>query len=103
AASLAVLEIMGEERLVENAARTGEYIVRRLREELAGCNGVREIRGRGLMIGIELDRPCADLVAMALERGLIINATSDNIVRLVPPLVFNTEHADLLASTLVPL
>jgi acetylornithine aminotransferase len=103
AAALAVLEIIEEERLVEGAARTGEYLVGRLRAELAGCGGVREIRGRGLMIGIELDRPCGELVGRALERGLIINATSDNVVRLVPPLVFNVEHADLLASTLLPL
>ena len=55
------------------------------------------------MIGIELDRVCSDLVARALERGLIINVTADNVVRLVPPLVFNLEHADLLAATLIPM
>ncbi len=103
AAALAVLDIMADEGLVEGAARTGDYLVSRLRQELAGCEAVREIRGRGLMIAIELDRPCSELVGMALERGLIINVTADNVVRLVPPLVFNVEHADLLASTLVPL
>jgi acetylornithine aminotransferase len=103
AASLAVLEIMEEEGLVENAARTGDYLMDRLKNELAGVSSVQQIRGRGLMIGIELDRPCAELVGIALDRGLIINVTADNVVRLVPPLVFNVEHADLLASTLVPL
>jgi acetylornithine/N-succinyldiaminopimelate aminotransferase len=103
AASLAVLDIMQEEGLVENAARTGDYLVGRLRDELAGIDAVRQIRGRGLMIAIELDRACGELVGMALERGLIINVTADNVVRLVPPLVLNIEHADLLASALVPL
>jgi acetylornithine aminotransferase len=64
---------------------------------------VQQIRGRGLMIAIELDRPCGELVPMALERGLIINVTADNVVRLVPPLTFNFEHADLLLSNLTPL
>jgi acetylornithine aminotransferase len=103
AAALAVLDIMEEEKLVEGAAKTGHYLVSRLRDELAQTQGIRQIRGRGLMIAIELDRPCGELVASALARGLIINVTSDNVVRLVPPLVFNVEHADLLASTLVPL
>jgi acetylornithine aminotransferase len=103
AAALAVLDIMEQEGLIENAARTGDYLVGRLREELAGLSAVRQIRGRGLMIGIELDRACGELVPMALERGLIINVTADNVVRLVPPLVFNLEHADLLLSTLAPL
>jgi acetylornithine aminotransferase len=103
AAALTVLDIMEEEGVLESVARTGEYLVSRLRADLAGCEAVREIRGRGLMIAIELDRPCGELVAAALERGLIINVTSDNVVRLVPPLVFRIEHADLLAATLVPL
>jgi len=103
AAALAVLEIMEEERLIENAATTGEYLLNRLRTEFAGCAGVSQIRGRGLMIGMELDRSCGELVSQALERGLIINVTADNVVRLVPPLSFRVEHADLLASTLVPL
>ena len=103
AAALTVLDIMQDEGVLESVARTGEYLMKRLHEDLAGCEAVREIRGRGLMIAIELDRPCGELVGTALERGLIINVTSDNIVRLVPPLVFRIEHADLLATTLVPL
>jgi acetylornithine aminotransferase len=103
AAALAVLDIMEQEGVIENAAKTGDYLVGRLREELGALPQVRQIRGRGLMIGIELDRPCGELVPMALERGLIINVTSDNVVRLVPPLVFNLEHAGLLLATLTPL
>jgi acetylornithine aminotransferase len=103
AAALAVLDIMESEGVIENAAKTGEYLIGQLRKELGGVAGVAQIRGQGLMIGIELDRACSDLVGLALARGLIINVTADNVVRLVPPLVFNLEHADLLGSTLVPL
>ena len=103
AAALAVIDILESEGLIENAAKTGEYLVGRLRQELRGVEGVTQIRGQGLMIGIELDRACGDLVPGALARGLIINVTADNVVRLVPPLVFGVEHADLLASTLIPL
>jgi acetylornithine aminotransferase len=103
AAALTVLDIMADEGVIENVARTGDYLLNRLREDLSGCEAVRQIRGRGLMIAIELDRPCGELVGMALERGLIINVTADNVVRLVPPLVLGVEHADLLVTTLVPL
>ena len=103
AAALAVLDIMESEGVIDNVAKTGEYLIGELRKELSGVPGVAQIRGKGLMIGIELDRACSDLVGLALARGLIINVTADNVVRLVPPLVFNLEHADLLASTLVPL
>jgi acetylornithine aminotransferase len=65
--------------------------------------GVREIRGKGLMIGIELDAPCGELVQQALERGVLINVTMDNVIRLLPPLVFSREEAGLLLSTLIPL
>jgi acetylornithine aminotransferase len=103
AAALTVLDIIEAEGLVENAHKTGEYLLARLRQEFAGVSEVTQIRGRGLMLGIELDRACTDLVGLALARGLIINVTADNVVRLVPPLIFNLEHADLLISTLVPL
>ena len=64
---------------------------------------MREIRGQGLMIGIELDHACGELVQQALERGLLINVTVDNVIRLLPPLVFKREEAELLLATLVPL
>ncbi|RPI47689.1 MAG: aspartate aminotransferase family protein [Betaproteobacteria bacterium] len=103
AAALAVLDIIEEERLIENAASAGAYLVGRLHDELSSLQGFVQIRAKGLMIGIELDRNCGELVGQALERGLIINVTADNVVRLVPPLSFGVEHADLLLSTLVPL
>jgi acetylornithine/N-succinyldiaminopimelate aminotransferase len=61
---------------------------------------VREIRGMGLMIGIELDRPCAELVGQALERGLLINVTAERVIRLLPPLILTEAEADILLETL---
>ena len=98
-----MLDIIEAEGLVENAHKTGEYLLARLQQEFAGVSGIVQIRGKGLMLGIELDRACPNLVGRALERGLIINVTADNVVRMVPPLVFSLEHADLLLTTLVPL
>ena len=103
AAALATLDIIEDERLMENAVKTGNYIRTELEQQIGGLKGVREIRGKGLMIGIELDYPCGELVQQALERGMLINVTVDNVIRLLPPLVFRTEEAGLLLATLVPL
>jgi len=90
---------MEDERLLENAARMGELIRAGLRDALAGVAGVVEIRGMGLMIGIELDRPCGELVKRALEAGLLINVTADRVIRLLPPLVIReAETRELVAS-----
>jgi len=103
AAALATIDIIEEERLMENAVRTGDFLVTELRRHLGARPGVREIRGKGLMIGIELDAPCGELVTQALEKGFLINVTLDNVVRLVPPLVLSVEQAGLLVDALVPL
>ncbi|HXF66786.1 MAG TPA: acetylornithine transaminase [Burkholderiales bacterium] len=103
AAALATLAVIEEERLMENALRRGEFIRSELTRRLAGAKGVREIRGMGLMIGIELEQPCGELVQQALERGLLINVTADNVIRLLPPLTLSVEEAGLLLDTLVPL
>jgi acetylornithine/N-succinyldiaminopimelate aminotransferase len=103
AAALATLDIIEEERLMENAVKTGDFLRAELQRQIGGLKGVAEIRGKGLMIGIELEYPCGELVKQALERGLLINVTVDNVVRLLPPLVFKTEEAGLLLATLVPL
>jgi acetylornithine/N-succinyldiaminopimelate aminotransferase len=103
AAALATLDIIEEERLMENAVKVGDTIRAELARSLGGLKGVREIRGKGLMIGLELDYPCGELVQQSLERGLLINVTVDNVVRLLPPLVFRMEEAGLLLATLVPL
>ena len=103
AAALATLSIIEEERLMENAVAVGDFIRAELARRLAGTKGIVEIRGQGLMIGIELDRPCNDLVKAALGEGLLINVTMDTVVRLLPPLVIRREEAELVLATLVPL
>jgi len=103
AAALATIDIIEEERLMENAVKTGDFIRAELARQIGGLKGVREIRGKGLMIGIELEHPCGELVQQALDRGMLINVTVDHVIRLLPPLNFKTEEAGLLLATLVPL
>ena len=96
-AALAVIETIESNRLVERAAHLGTRISDRLRERLEGNKAVSALRSRGLMIGIELDRPCGELVGMALNRGLLINVTAERVVRLLPPLILSDAEADQLA------
>jgi acetylornithine aminotransferase len=103
AAALATLDAIEEEGLIENAERVGAMLLAGLREGLARTPGVREVRGHGLMIGVELDRPCGDLVGQALEAGLLINVTMDKVIRLLPPLVMSEQEARQALSILVPL
>ncbi|MCX7200658.1 MAG: aspartate aminotransferase family protein [Proteobacteria bacterium] len=102
-AALTTLEIIEEEGLLDRARVLGDRMVAGFRQELAGLSGITEIRGAGLMLGIELDRPCNELVAQALEAGLLINVTYDNIVRMLPPLVISDDQADQIVSMLSPL
>lgn len=95
-----VLEVIQREGLLERAAQTGERIMRGLREGLDGVSGVREVRGRGMMIGVELKRPCTAIVELALERGLLINVTARKVIRLLPPLIMEAAEADTLIDTL---
>lgn len=103
AAGLAVLDAIEQQDLLQNAQTVGDHIQSRLHQALDGLEGVREVRGRGLMIGIELTRPCAELVRSALAQGLLINVTRDSVIRLLPPLVITREEADQIVDTLVPL
>jgi acetylornithine aminotransferase len=103
AAGLAVVSTIESEHLAERAAREGDYLKEKLRERLAGVPGVVAVRGFGLMIGIELNRPCGELVVQALEQGLLINATADRVIRLLPPLIWQHEHTDRLLDILCPL
>ena len=103
AAALATIDIMEEEGLLAHAEQMGQLIRTILSRELAGIAGVKDIRGRGLMVGVELWKPCGDLVAIARDKGLIINVTRDNVVRLLPPLVIKKEEAETLAMELAPL
>ncbi|QEL65603.1 acetylornithine aminotransferase [Oryzomicrobium terrae] len=103
AAALTTLECIERDGLRDNAVKVGEQIRSGLAEALAGVAGVVEIRGRGLMIGIELDRPCGELVARGLEAGLLINVTAEKVVRLLPALVFSEADARELVARLAPL
>lgn len=100
AAALAVLQVMREENLPERAERLGRLVVEGLRRALADAPHVVEIRNKGAMIGIELDRPCGALTAQALERGLLINVTADRVIRLLPPLIMSDEEAGTLVDGL---
>lgn len=103
AAALATLDTIERERLMENAEHMGALICGELEKALADAPGLVSVRGRGLMLGIELDRPCGALVGLALEQGLLINVTADNVVRLLPALVINETEAKTLVSMLVAL
>lgn len=102
-AALATLDAIEEQSLMENASRIGAILLDGLRDALAGRPGVTDVRGKGLMIGVELDRPCGELVGQALEAGLLINVTMDNVIRLLPPLVMNEAEARQVLAILVPL
>ncbi len=102
-AALTTLEVIEKDGLLANAARQGEAIMQGFAREFAGVAGVKEIRGKGLMIGIELDRPCGDLVRRGLETGIVINVTADRVVRLLPPLVFGDAESRELVARLAPL
>jgi len=101
AAVVTTLDTMKEERLLENAASTGRVIRDGITQALAGVRGFVEVRGMGMMLGVELDRPCGDIVRMSLEKGLVLNVTSENVIRLVPPLVMNADEGRQLVEILV--
>lgn len=100
AAGLATLKIIEEEHLRENAEKIGNIMRESFLAELKTTQGVVTVRNAGLMIGIELDRPCGDLVKMALEDHLLINVTAEKVVRLLPPLIMNEAEAQILVSRL---
>ena len=92
-----------QDKLLANAVTVGELIRDGMARELAGVKGFVGLRGQGLMIGIELDKPCAALLNQALERGLLMSVTAEKVVRLVPPLILSQQEADEIVSILVPL
>ncbi|MDD2991361.1 MAG: aspartate aminotransferase family protein [Zoogloea sp.] len=103
AAALTTLAVVEDDGLLSNALVVGDLIRSTLVRALEGISGIVDIRGAGLMIGVELDRPCGVLVAQALEAGLLINVTADRVVRLLPPLNFSTADAATLVERLVAL
>ena len=102
-AALTTLEIMEQDKLLDHATELGNFLLQGFRERFSQVAGVVSIRGQGLMIGIELNKPCAELVKRALAHGLLINVTADNVIRLMPPLVFTQAEAQQLLDILCPL
>ncbi|MFY8085213.1 MAG: aspartate aminotransferase family protein [Rubrivivax sp.] len=102
-AGVETLRIMREDGVMENAAVVGARLKAGLERELGSLPGVKEIRGAGLMLGIELDRPCGVLLGRAAEAGLMISVTADRVIRLVPPLILSADEADQIVALLSPL
>ena len=102
-AGVETLKIMEADQLMANAAHVGEHLMAALHREFDKLPGVVEIRGQGLMIGIELDRPCGVILNRALDAGLLLSVTADKVIRLLPPLIFTTAQADELVGILAPL
>jgi acetylornithine aminotransferase len=89
--------------LLLNAATVGEHLRSAFVRELQGLPGIKDIRGRGLMLGIELSVPCAELVTRSADNGLLISVTADRVIRLVPSLIMTTAEADEVVAILAPL
>jgi acetylornithine/N-succinyldiaminopimelate aminotransferase len=102
-AGVETIRIMEEEGLLANAVTVGEYLKSSLASALAGVKGIKDIRGRGLMLGVELTVPCGELVGRCAENGLLISVTADTVIRLVPSLIMTTAEADEVVAILCPL
>ncbi|XUT93083.1 aspartate aminotransferase family protein [Ottowia caeni] len=102
-AGVETIRIMEEDNLLENAAKVGTHLRAALEKGLAGNPGLKEIRGQGLMLGIELTKPCGVLAERAAEAGLLLSVTADSVIRLVPPLILTEAEADEIVAILVPL
>jgi acetylornithine/N-succinyldiaminopimelate aminotransferase len=99
----ATLDAIRDEGLLANAARVGSVIQQSLSDALRGSQGLTEIRGMGLILGVELNRPCGALVKDALDAGLVINVTADNVIRMLPPLVMREAEGRMVVERLAPL
>ncbi|QIL72183.1 aspartate aminotransferase family protein [Diaphorobacter sp. HDW4B] len=103
-AGIETIRIMEEDKLLQNAADVGEYLKAALKTAFAGEKGVVDIRGQGLMIGVELDRPCGALIGRgAEEAALLFSVTADSVIRLVPALILSRAEADEIVARLAPL
>ena len=102
-AGLTTLNIVEQDKLLAHAESLGKFLHDGLTAQLADINGVKAIRSSGLMLGIELDQPCGELVMLALAQGLLINVTADSVIRLLPPLVMSQNEAQQLLDALCPL
>ena len=101
AAALAVLDAMEKDALAERARLLGERLLNRFRERLEGADYIQDIRGQGLMLGIELTEPCSELVLLAKVQGILLNITRERVIRLLPPLTMTDEEADYLADQVI--
>ena len=102
-AGVETIRIMEEDDLLGNAARVGAHLKAALTRELGALPGVTDIRGQGLMLGIELAKPCGAIMTRALEAGLLLSVTADSVIRLVPPLILSTAEADEIVAILAPI
>jgi acetylornithine/N-succinyldiaminopimelate aminotransferase len=102
-AGIETIRAIESENLLANAVARGTQICDGLAKSFADVTSVKEIRGHGLMIGIELDRPCGEIVAMARDAGLLLNVTADNVIRLLPALTINAQEADEIVARLAPI
>ena len=102
-AGVETIRIMEKDGLMANAAKVGAHLKAGFEKALTGTSGVKEIRGQGLMLGIELSRPCGALTQRAVDAGLLISVTADSVVRLVPSLILTTAEADQMVAILCPL
>ena len=100
-AGVETIRILEEDNVIANAVNTGGHLRAALERELSGLAGVVNIRGRGLMLGIELAVPCGELLMQAADHGLLISVTADSVIRLVPPLIMTTAEADQVVAILV--
>jgi len=95
--------VLEKSDIIDNATKMGDYLLAQFNKELDGLEGIVEIRGLGLMVGIELNKDCGELVKQAFDKQLLINVTAGSTIRLLPPLIITKEQADTIVSTLVPL
>jgi acetylornithine/N-succinyldiaminopimelate aminotransferase len=102
-AGVETIRIMEEDGLLSNAATVGAHLKAALQRELGGLPGVKEVRGQGLMLGVELDQALRRAHGRAAEAGLLISVTADSVIRLVPPLILTVAEADEIVAMLVPL
>lgn len=100
---LAVIESIEKQQLLDRVNASSEYFLTTFREALGGVAGVRDIRGQGLLLGIELDRPCAELIRQALERRVLINVTAGSVIRLLPAFIMDDDQRQQLATTVIEL
>ncbi len=100
AVALTVINTIESQQLCQQAKKLSAHLIAGFTQALANIEGIKEIRALGLMIAIELDRPCAELVGLALEKGLLINVTADKVIRLLPPLIMDEQQADQLITEL---